>query len=137
MTYFIVLSCFFLMSCNNLQNENKKGSGINLNDSARRLEIVKQKNTIENTSEIVGNWFTPHSAEVKLNFSKSGRFEFNDYNLKLDRYELLSGNYDLHDSTLTLKYDDRAAQKFIFYKGDDDNYYIKKKGYYFVKEDSL
>ena len=86
------------------------------------------------SSNIVGYWFIPHSAKVNIHFYENGRFGFNDYNVKLDRYEYLTGTYILIDSVLFLKYDDRPEQHFRFYRDPtDDNYYITRKGYYFAK----
>jgi hypothetical protein len=52
-----------------------------------------------------------------------------------EKEELLTGEFILQNGTITLMYDDRPKQNFKFYKGEsgDDNYYIKKNGYYFVK----
>lgn len=88
-----------------------------------------------NVENLIGYWFVPHGATINIRFTRDGRFVFNDYNTTLAKDETLRGTYRLDGGTLTLLYDDRPKQAFKFYKGDkgDDNYYIKKSGYYFVK----
>ena len=134
--YFIFFFAFFLSSCDNPNKLKQNEISIHLEDTLKSLK-GKNIDTIAGTNEIIGYWFVPHSAKVNIRFFKNGRFNFNDYNLHLDSYELLVGKYELSDSTLILLYDDRPQQKFKFYKDDDDNYYIKKKGYYFAKGDRL
>ncbi|MFN0199913.1 MAG: hypothetical protein ACKVTZ_00245 [Bacteroidia bacterium] len=92
-------------------------------------------NELSNIENLIGYWFTPHAATVNIQFNRNGRFEFNDYNARLEKEELLTGEFKLVNGTLTLMYDDRPKQHFKFYKGEegDDNYYLKKSGYYFVK----
>lgn len=132
----ILFIIVFFASCG---NKNKTNPNLNkdiLIDSQvvhKSLEVKQLKDS----SIIVGYWFVPHSAKVNIHFYENGRFEFNDYNLSLDKYEHLVGSYKLVDSVLTLFYIDRPKQSFKFYKDDDDNYYIKKRGYYFAKGDSL
>jgi len=92
-------------------------------------------NELSNKEKLIGNWFKPGEASVNLKFYRNGRFEFNDYNSKTNEEELLVGDYELKDGTLTLNYDDRPGQKFKFYK-DGREFYIKKGSYYFVKEDN-
>lgn len=104
-----------------------------------KSESISQKatgtNELSNIENLIGYWFTPHGATVNIRFNRNGRFEFNDYNSSLEKEELLTGEFKLQNGTLTLMYDDRPKQNFKFYKGEsgDDNYYIKKNGYYFVK----
>ncbi len=92
-------------------------------------------NQLSNLENLIGNWFVPHAAVINIKFNRNGRFEFNDYNTILEKDEFLTGEYKLSDGVLTLMYDDRPKQNFKFYKGEgkDNNYYIKKEGYYFVK----
>jgi hypothetical protein len=91
-----------------------------------------------NIEKLIGYWFTPHAATVNIRFYRNKTFVLNDYNSTLDKEEKLTGTFDLTGNTLTLLYEDRAKQKFTFYKGegDDDNYYIKNPGNYFVKGES-
>lgn len=95
----------------------------------------KKNNELSNVENLIGYWFYPHAAMVNISFDRNGRFEFNDYNSTLEKEELLTGTYKLENGMLTLLYDDRPKQSFKFYKGErgDNNYYIKKSGYYFVK----
>lgn len=91
---------------------------------------------LSNVEKLIGNWFVPHNAMTNMKFLRNKRFEFNDYNSKLQKEELLKGTYTLENGVLTLLYDDRPSQRFKFYKGEkgDANYYIKgSAGYYFVK----
>ena len=90
----------------------------------------------ENDKPIIGCWFFPHNAHLKIKFLNDGRFEFKDYNTKISEWELLIGSYELKNETLTLIYDDRPKQRFTFTKDSvvADLYYIKNNsGYYFVK----
>ena len=92
-------------------------------------------NQLSNIENLIGNWFVPHAATTTIKFMRDGRFEFNDYNENLAKDELLTGEYKLENGVLSLLYDDRPRQNFKFYKGEkgDDNYYIRKGSYYFVK----
>lgn len=116
----------------------KEGEQTKRNEVAK-AEIVSQQveaaNELSDLENLIGYWFTPHAATVDISFYRNGRFEFNDYNASLEQEELLTGEYKLQNGTLTLLYDDRLKQNFTFYKGEtgDDNFYIKKNGYYFVK----
>jgi len=94
-----------------------------------------QPNELSNKEMPIGNWFKPGEATVNIKFYRNGRFEFNDYNSVKEEEELLEGDYELKDGTLTLKYDDSPGQKFKFYK-DGTEFYIKKGSYYFVKGDN-
>jgi hypothetical protein len=109
------------------QNETPKSGSISQN--------VAGPNELSNIENLIGYWFTPHGATVNIRFNRNGRFEFNDYNSSSEKEELLTGEFILQNGTITLMYDDRPKQNFKFYKGEsgDDNYYIKKNGYYFVK----
>ena len=86
---------------------------------------------------IIGRWIIPHNADVNITFNANGTFLFVDFNLKTYKEEILKGKYIIERNVLTLNYYDRPKQIFTYYKGkaDDTNYYIKKKGYYFVKSD--
>ena len=93
---------------------------------------------LSDVENLIGYWFTPHAAALNISFTRDGNFLFNDFNVALDKDEILQGTYHLENGTLTLFYDDRPKQEFKFYKGEESdnhftNYYIKKKGYYFVK----
>ncbi len=103
--------------------------------SSKQIFCIQQ-NGKSDSQNLIGFWFQPHSAFLNIKFYPNGRFEFNDYNLKLDKEELLKGRYYLKGSSLVLVYDDRPKQSFNFIKGKggDKNFYIKKKGYYFVKQ---
>jgi hypothetical protein len=90
----------------------------------------------ERNTYIVGYWIQPHIADINIKFYTDGRFEFNDFNTKLNKEELLRGKYYFRGNHLVLSYDDRAKQYFSFVKGKggDRNWYIKKGGYYLVKQ---
>jgi hypothetical protein len=96
---------------------------------------VKVSRPVDLSKELVGYWFIPHSAGINIKFNPDKSFLFNDCNLKLDKEEQLRGTYELIGNSLVLHYNDRSQQKFSFHKGKgtDTNYYIEKKGYYFVK----
>jgi hypothetical protein len=155
-TYFLLL--IFLFSCSNVNSEKQKSSEPKEKEQPVReqeLKLKQQENqdvqnkqaTVAPASSDTGNielsaienligyWLVPHSATVNIRFNRDKKFVFHDYNLTLDKNETLTGTFELNDRTLTLLYDDRPKQKFRFYKGEegDDNYYIKSKGYYFVK----
>jgi hypothetical protein len=87
---------------------------------------------------LIGCWFIPHNAIVHILFKKDGTFEFNDYNSKSQKDEILTGRFDINakEDRLTLLYNNRPKQRFSFKPGEypDDNYYIRNAaGYYFVK----
>jgi hypothetical protein len=149
---------FTFTSCNNSDSQRQKELELKekellLKEKELRLKEVEQTkqneipksestsqkaigtNELSNIENLIGYWFTPHGATVNIRFNRNGRFEFNDYNSSLEEEELLTGEFKLQNGTLTLMYDDRPKQNFKFYKGEsgDDNYYIKKNGYYFVK----
>ncbi|MBB6005215.1 hypothetical protein [Arcicella rosea] len=153
LTVFTVLS-----SCNNSNSEKQKELELKekeLSLKEQELKLKEKENTtqtntpqlpvdkvepaknseLSNVENLIGYWFVPHGATINIKFKRDGNFEFNDYKVKLDKEELLKGTYQLENGTLTLFYDDRPKQKFKFYKGKngDENYYIKKTGYYFVK----
>lgn len=144
---FLVVS-MVLISCGNGQSEKQKELELKekellLKEKELKLqeESLQQKaaqtknNELSNVENLIGYWFVPHGATVNIRFSRNGRFEFNDYNSALEKEELLTGTYKLKNGTLILLYDDRPKQSFKFYKGEkgDENYYIKKSDYYFVK----
>ena len=100
----------------------------------KRYAIKKTDNKIE----LVGNWFIPHCAVINITFRGDSTFVFNDYNMKKDMDEKLSGTYHLQKGYIVLKYEDRPAQRFFYHKGKgaDTNYYITKgSSYYFVKSE--
>lgn len=87
---------------------------------------------------LIGNWFTPHVADINIIFNKDRTFVFNDFNMRTEEIEVLRGTYELNGNDLTLKYDNKPQHTFKFEKGKgvDDNYYIKRgEKYYFVKSD--
>ena len=123
--YIVIFSSSFLLNsfqCNN-------------NESTKSLQIEKGNQTKE--KYIIGTWFVPHSAFIKITFNKDKTFVFVDFNTKTLKEEILKGKYIIEGNVLTLNYYDRPKQSFTYYKGKagDTNYYIKKKGYYFVKSD--
>lgn len=126
-----------LFSCNEHLPDKKKeskNSEVDIKTETKKL----QTNSLVENNKIIGYWFIPHSARVNILFLPNKHFKFNDYNSVEDKYEQLTGIYELIDTTtLLLNYSDRPKQHFKFNKGADDNYYITKKGYYFVKGDSL
>lgn len=135
----VILSVFVLgvASCNNDSKHGQLGNATN--DSVKVIAVVAEKiDSLSNPKNLVGHWFIPHNATVSITFTADGKFVFNDFNSKLDKEELLQGTFTLQSGVLTLNYVDRSKQKFKFYKGDypDDNYYIKKGEYYFVKDDN-
>jgi len=129
----IFLCTLFMLSCKENMNKNQDTKTAGKEGKRNSPEISPGSNV--NKDILSGNWFIPHSAKVNIAF-KNGHFEFNDYNLKEDKYEILNGTYKLMDSVLVLFYTDAKKQYFKFYKGTDGNYYIKGNGYYFVKADS-
>ncbi len=96
---------------------------------------TENTNPLSDIENVIGNWFVPHAATTNIKFMRDGRFEFNDYNENLAKDELLTGTFTLENGNLSLLYDDRPKQNFKFYKGDkgDDNFYIRRGSYYFVK----
>ncbi|MCS3870876.1 hypothetical protein J3D55_003792 [Chryseobacterium ginsenosidimutans] len=105
-----------------------------LSDQKKTIEVG---NNYQKQPNIIGKWITPHNASLNITFYNDNTFVFNDYNTKKDKEEVLKGKYSLQGTVLTLKYYDRKSQNFSYTKGKgiDTNYYITKKGYYFVKSD--
>lgn len=95
-----------------------------------------QRTVNYSNEDIRGYWFQPHAAFINITFYSDGKFVFNDYNNKKDIEERLTGKYLVQNNRLILLYDDRPKQFFNIIKGQngDKSYYIKKKGYYFVKK---
>lgn len=108
-------------------------------DSIKKIgEKINTKSEIteaDKFEELIGYWFTPHMATINILFKRDKTFLLNDYNSILEKEEQLTGTYELTGTTLILFYSDRPKQKFQFYKGEgnDNNYYIKNTGNYFVK----
>ncbi len=148
-TSLLVLALFILTSCGS--STAKKQEELDLKEkeiSLREKELqLKEKEEalvaslnaknkeLSNVDNLIGYWVFPHNATINIEFTPNGRFVFNDYNSTSEKEEILTGTYMLSNGTLTLFYDDRPKQRFKFYHGEpgDDNYYIKKSGYYFVK----
>ncbi len=124
--YAIVFALSFLL--NSFQYPNFK--------EQKSSQIIKSQESQQNKGKyLIGRWIIPHNADINITFNVDGTFVFVDFDLKLYKEEILKGKYVLNGDKLTLNYSDRAKQNFIYYKGNsgDSNYYIKKKGYYFVK----
>lgn len=82
-----------------------------------------------------GIWIIPHAADIRIVFKNDSTFEFHDYNSIKDSIEILKGIYVLNNDQLTLRYTDRPQQKFIYHFGRyEDERYIRKGKYYFVKQ---
>jgi hypothetical protein len=105
---------------------------------ATNAEAKKPTIQIKPSEYILGCWFKPHDAGIKMKFTRDGHFIFNDYNDILGKEEVLKGKYAINGAVLTLYYDDRPKQNFKYYKGTngDKNYYIRKGEYYFVKSET-
>lgn len=118
-----------------LQLKEQSISSNNRQESSTENSKNKKINELSDIENLIGYWFIPHGASLNIKFKRDGNFEFNDYNSTTETEELLTGTYELKNGTLTLMYDDRPKQDFKFYKGKDgdENFYIKKSGYYFVK----
>jgi len=115
--------------------EQSRGKKDSLEVESTHHTFSKTISKANNIKELTGFWFTPHAATINIKLLADKSFIFNDYNQALEREEQLTGKYEVNGNTLTLIYMDRARQNFRFYKGKgaDNNYYIKKPGYYFVK----
>lgn len=86
-------------------------------------------------SYLKGKWFIPHNADINIVFNEDSTFIFHDYNACKDTMEVLKGTYSLKRNRLILKYSDRPQQVFLYHYGTyNDEYYIKKSNYYFVKQ---
>lgn len=98
---------------------------------------TKQKEKVNEVNLLIGKWFFPHVADINITFYKNGTFVFNDYNVKMNKEEVLKGIFELNSNKLILKYYDRPQQIFKFEKEKvGETYYITKgKSYYFVKSD--
>ena len=141
-SFYGLLLLLFLFGCGNekltqvaneaLLKENAELKAKIKYQERQKNERVKEENLRES---IIGFWFVPHAATVNIRFDRKGTFIFNDYNTNLEKMEKLTGTYDLSGKILTLYYEDRPKQNFRYRKEvkGDDQYYISKKGYWFVK----
>lgn len=125
MNNIFIIASIILLSCQNKDF------------SSTYKSTIEIENNYQKQPSIIGKWITPHNADLNITFYKDGTFVFNDYNTIKDKEEILKGKYSLQGNVLTLKYYDRKSQNFSYAKGKgiDTNYYITKKGYYFVKSD--
>jgi hypothetical protein len=85
---------------------------------------------------LLGCWAAIREGNLTISFAKDSSFEFFDYNDKLNENEVLTGRFEIEDSTLILLYSDRPKQKFRFKKDPEANneYRITNSaGYYFLK----
>jgi len=101
------------------------------------LPSCKAQTKTNPIESLVGYWFIPHNAGINISFFSDSTFVFNDYNTKLQKDEILEGTFQLKANQLILIYSDRPKQTFNLFKyaSSDDDYYIKKGNYYFVKAD--
>ncbi len=110
-------------------------------DSATN-ELVEENKQLEEeladfenaNKEILGNWFTPHAAAIKISFFTNGWFEFDNYDAELDKSEVVSGRYEFENEKVTLLFEDKRANQVFNFSKDETASYLKAKGYYFVKE---
>lgn len=153
----ILLALFTLVtSCNSKKTE----SEVKLADSIVTKEVMKPTETAIETvdsatnelveenkqleeeliefenknKEILGNWFTPHAAAIKISFFTNGWFEFDNYDAELDKSEVVSGRYEFDNEKVTLLFEDKRANQVFNFSKDETASYLKAKGYYFVKE---
>ena len=112
-----------------------------ITDSATN-ELVEENKQLEEeltefenkNKEILGNWFTPHAAAIKISFFTNGWFEFDNYDAELDKSEVVSGRYEFENEKVTLLFEDKRANQVFNFSKDETASYLKAKGYYFVKE---
>ncbi len=105
-------------------------------------ELVEENKQLEEelsqfedkNKEILGNWFTPHAAAIKISFFTNGWFEFDNYNDELDKSEVVSGRYEFDNENVTLFFEDKRSNQVFHFSKDETASYLKAKGYYFVKE---
>ena len=111
--------------------------------SAPNKKCIVQKNQVRVVKTekstafkyLQGIWIIPHAADIRIVFKNDSTFEFHDYNSIKDSIEILKGIYVLNNDQLTLRYTDRPQQKFIYHFGRyEDERYIRKGKYYFVKQ---
>lgn len=105
-------------------------------------ELVEEKKQLEEelaefenkNKEILGNWFAPHAAAIKISFFTNGWFEFDNYDAELYKSEVVSGRYEFDNEKVTLLFEDKRANQVYNFSKDETASYLKAKGYYFVKE---
>lgn len=97
---------------------------------------IKKDPALSNINNVLGNWSDEKNENIRMSFNRNGYFTFVDLNNNLGSYEELSGTYKLNNGRLILMYEDRAQQTFNFIKANDgiQSYYIKKSGYFMVKD---
>jgi hypothetical protein len=84
---------------------------------------------------ILGCWAAIRKEDVTISFYTDTSFVFYDYNSKIKEEEELKGKFEVDDSVLTLFYNDRPRQRFIFKKDTNDvpRYYIQGGPSYFFR----
>jgi hypothetical protein len=113
---------------------NKKNYYFQKDDAVCQQNSANSKNL---ETFIIGKWFMPHSADINITFNSDKTFIFNNYNVKKNGNEILTGTYRLEGMKLILIYSNLPRQIFYFKKDSSGFYYIKKGAYHFVKSDGI
>ena len=92
---YLIVTLFFFSFTNLHQNENLIGCwGILEGGDLNKVFAVDER--------------------YKLQLYRNGTFVFNDFNENLNRQVTLKGNYVFNGQTLSLQYQDRPVQNFLF-----------------------
>ncbi len=84
--------------------------------------------------QTIGCWKMPSRAGETLQLNRDGSFSFNDYNAKTQAFENMYGTWTMTGATLTLLYDDRPKQRFMYSKDKRGTWMLTKAGgFMFVK----
>ena len=104
---YIVLTLFFFSFTNLPQNENLIGCwGIIEGGDLNRVFAVDER--------------------YKLQLYRNGSFVFNDFNDNLNKQVTLKGTYVFNGQILSLQYQDRPVQKFLYqYSKQNQSYIIR------------
>lgn len=87
------------------------------------------------TEVVVGDWFTPHAAFIRILLKENGSFEFFDYDTVSGHEVCLKGMYGKSNDTVVLSFQDSSQMVLSLLCDEMGNYYLINESHYFVKSD--
>ena len=98
-------------------------------------KCTQQTQTTIGNSAIVGEWFIPHSAFIKLMLNENGSFDFYNYDTIAEQEVCLNGQYKIEQNIIVLSFQEKSSIVFTILCDEINNYYLINEDYYFVKSD--
>ena len=98
-------------------------------------KCTQEMQTTIGNSVIVGEWFIPHSAFIKVMLKENGSFDFFNYDTIAEREVCLNGQYKIEQNKVVLSFPERSSIVLTISCDEINNYYLENKDYYFVKSD--